>query len=161
MASTPDDYRRTIYRDLMLPSGHVFMVKTALTLFDFFTADDLPIPGTPGETPEGLETPENTAKLKRCAERGFVNGVVQPKLTGGYDADGEPIMVPGKLHIAELAPRDYETLLNTLMETAGLKVEVATEIAAFCEDQERETPGSPGGEVPLSPLVNHEDVFTG
>jgi hypothetical protein len=151
MASTIEEFRRLIYREVTLPSGKVVQIKR-VQAWDFIGLGELPIPTGGGKETDAEATLqltlEDTRRLKKYSDRALVQAVVSPRLTDAYDDGGEPLCGPAYLHVTELLESDYQALVNEIFEWGGLTKEADTAIQSFRSDALSETGEGVSGHVP-------------
>lgn len=152
MASSIDEFRKLLPKELTLPSGLIVEIRK-VQQWDLIGGEELPMPGG---SIAGQGTAETTLEqvryMKSMTDRIILKGTVRPPLTNQIDDQGEPLRLPDKLHLSELTQEDYVALASGIKEWCGLTQEDGKAIEAFRSDTERSAGEIPSGAVPLPTL---------
>ena len=149
MASSVEEFRRLLFRSVVLPSGLSVEIRK-VQQWDLMGAEELPMPrGGEGEQSDSAVTHEQVRYLKMMTDRIIMKGTVSPSIIDLIDDQGAPLYLPDKLHISELTQNDYVALAQYIKEWCGLTQEDGQAVEAFRTDAERSAGESPRGTVSL------------
>ena len=137
MASTLDEFFGRLHREVALPScGLTVALRRPDNTMFITLGEELPTPtAAPGE--DG-SVPMTATQALRFTELLIAESVIMPPFSDVRDDQGKPIYSAHYVHVSELDAEDKGFLVQRLCAMAGLTMEAARGVEAFCDNPQRE-----------------------